>query len=299
MPSLDDHIATYLAALQVEGKTTNTIASYTNSLADFRTLGRKLELPEHANEYAVAHVYALLAAMRDRGSSAAYQHRRHREVKACFSWFKRMGIVDENPFARVPLVRRPQVIKPPFKPAEVQKLLDAQNLKRHAGSRNYALILFLLDTGIRASECVGLHLEDIDWDSRRALVRHGKGEKQRLIGFGERTADALWCYIERFRGLEDGALFRTTKGMDLAGPHSLDVVLKRVGDAAGVEKVHPHRFRHTFATWAIESGAREIDVQLLLGHSDLTMTHRYARTYTSEQAVRAHGELSPVKRLVS
>ena len=58
-------------------------------------------------------------------------------------------------------------------------------------------------------------------------------------------------------------------------------------------KVHPHRFRHTFATWAIESGAREIDVQMLLGHSDLTMTQRYARTYTSEQAVRAHAHAQP------
>src|SRR5665811_1346412 len=59
----------------------------------------------------------------------------------------------------------------------------------------------------------------------------------------------------------------------------------------------PHRFRHTFATWAIQSGAREIDVQMLLGHSDLTMTQRYVRTYTSEQAVQAHAALSPVAQL--
>ncbi len=61
--------------------------------------------------------------------------------------------------------------------------------------------------------------------------------------------------------------------------------------------MHPHRFRHTFATWAIQSGAREIDVQLLLGHSDLAMVQRYSRTYTSEQAVRAHAGLSPVGQL--
>src|SRR5674476_280163 len=83
----------------------------------------------------------------------------------------------------------------------------------------------------------------------------------------------------------------------MTGPGTLEVLLSRIGTRVGVPKVHPHRFRHTFATWAIESGAREIDVQMLLGHSDLTMTQRYARTYTSEQAVRAHATLSPVNRL--
>ena len=61
--------------------------------------------------------------------------------------------------------------------------------------------------------------------------------------------------------------------------------------------MHPHRFRHTFATWAIQSGEREIDVQMLLGHSDLAMVQRYSRTYASEQAVRAHAALSPVGQL--
>ena len=75
------------------------------------------------------------------------------------------------------------------------------------------------------------------------------------------------------------------------------VLLRRIAEQLGLEKVHPHRFRHTFATWAIQSGAREIDVQMLLGHSDLAMVQRYSRTYTSEQAVEAHANLSPVGQL--
>jgi integrase len=70
-----------------------------------------------------------------------------------------------------------------------------------------------------------------------------------------------------------------------------------VAEIAGVEHVHPHRFRHTFATWAIASQAREIDVQTLLGHSSMTMTQRYSRTYSSEQAVAAHASFSPVAQL--
>jgi integrase/recombinase XerD len=297
VPAIDDEITTYLEAIAVEGKTAKTVASYTNSLRDFRAAGRRLGLPEHPDDYQVPHVYAYLSDLRSRGASATYQHRRHREVKACFSWLKRMGLARENVFAKVPLVKRPQVIKPPFDAAGVQALLDSQSQASHSGARNYALILFLLDSGVRASECITFTLADIDWERRRAFVQHGKGEKQRLVGFGPRTADALRHYIKRFRGDQPGALFLTTAGEAMTSAGTLEVILRRIGERAGVAGVHPHRFRHTFATWAIESGAREIDVQLLLGHADLTMTHRYARTFTSEQAVRAHPELSPVNRL--
>jgi integrase/recombinase XerD len=156
-----------------------------------------------------------------------------------------------------------------------------------------------LDSGVRASECIALDVADVDWTRARAFIRHGKGEKQRWVGFGATTAAALRDYVATYRGDAPGPLFLTSAFAPLTSAHSLCVILQRLGERAGVVGVHPHRFRHTFATWAIESGAREIDVQLLLGHSDLTMTHRYARTYTSEQAVRAHAALSPVNRLVS
>ncbi len=298
MPTLDDHITTYLAAIEVEGKTAKTRASYANTLRDFRSTGRALGFPDTPEEFTVAHVYAFLSELRRRGASVLYQHRRHREVKTCFSWLKRMGVVDVNVFARVPLVKMPLTIKEPFNAAEVQRLLDSQNQESAYGARNYALVLFLLDSGVRSSECIAVQFDDVDWDRGRVFIRHGKGEKQRWVGIGPRTVDALLTYVDRFRGNEDGALFQTSAGEDMAGPGTLNVLLRRLGEQAKVSGVHPHRFRHTFATWAIESGAREIDVQMLLGHSDLTMTHRYARTYTSEKAVRAHGELSPVNRLI-
>lgn len=297
MLPLDDHIATYLAAIEVEGKTPKTRRSYANTLADFRRIGASLGFPEFAEEYTVAHVYAFLAEIRRRGYSVLYQHRRHREVKTCFSWLRRMGIVEVNVFARVPLVKMPLTIKEPFNTAEIQRLLDGQNRETLSGSRNYALLLFLLDSGVRASEGVAVQLDDVDWERGRVFIRHGKGEKQRWVGIGPRTQDALLNYVDRYRGETAGALFQTGGGVDFAGPGTLNVLLRRLGEQSAVSHVHPHRFRHTFATWAIESGAREIDVQMLLGHSDLTMTHRYAQTYTSEKAVRAHAELSPVNRL--
>ena len=74
-------------------------------------------------------------------------------------------------------------------------------------------------------------------------------------------------------------------------------MLRRLAERAGVPHVHPHKFRHTFATWAIEAEAREIDVQFLLGHSTPAMVRRYAATYNAEKAARAHARWSPGDRL--
>ena len=111
----------------------------------------------------------------------------------------------------------------------------------------------------------------MDWERHRALVRETKNKRDRWAGFGERAARALCDYIERFRGDQPGELFLTGAGEPMASGNTVRVILRRIAEQLGLEKVHPHRFRHTFATWAIQSGAREIDVQMLLGHSDLAM----------------------------
>ena len=298
MARIDDTIATYLTAIEVERKTPKTIASYAQSLEDFRRVGRRSGLPEAIEDYEVEHVYTFLGDLRRRGAAPGYQNHRHREVRTFFSWCRKMGLVEENVFARVSYAAQEKKIYLPLSRAEARRLLDAQNRSRLKGCREYALILFLLDTGVRVAECLAVQLADIDWEQGRVLV-HGKGQKQRYVGMGERTADALRDYIARFRSESAGPLFLTREGYPFAEENAIRVILRRVGERAGVVNVHPHRFRRTFATWAIESGAHETDVMLLLGHSTLAMTHHYAQTYTSQQAVRAHAALSPVAQLRS
>lgn len=298
MTDIDETIVTYLIACQVEGKSPNTVWSYRTSLAGFRRVGAKLALPDTLEAYTVQHVYAFLNDLRLRGASPAYQHRRHREVKAFFSWCKRFELVPENVFARVPLVKLEQQIVQPLLPAEIHALLSDQDRSVHHDCRNYALLLFLLDTGVRAAECVSVRLDDVDWDRNRVRVLHGKGKKQRWVGIGDETSSVLRDYVARFRGNQDGALFLGTRSRHpIATAHALHVILARLAARACVPGVHPHKFRHTFATMALRAHAREIDVQSLLGHSSLTMVQRYARTYSSEQAVTAHASFSPVAQL--
>ena len=94
--------------------------------------------------------------------------------------------------------------------------------------------------------------------------------------------------------IESGGQTLRDKGR---GNHHMNVMFTRHGVRAGVGQVNPHRFRHTFATWAIRASARELDVQYLLGHSSPMMVRRYSATYDSEQAAAAHAAFSPAMQL--
>ncbi len=131
MTDIDETIATYLIACAVEGKTKNTVWSYRTSLADFRRVGARLVLPDQVEAYAIRDVYAFLNDLRLRGVGPAFQHRRHREVKAFFSWCRRMELVQENVFARVPLVKLEQQTVQPLSAEEIATLLTDQDCSLH------------------------------------------------------------------------------------------------------------------------------------------------------------------------
>ena len=164
--------------------------------------------------------------------SAGTQHRRQREVKAFFSWCRRMDYVEENPFMRVPMVRREQKVVQPFSKEDVTTLLAACNPKTYVGSRMRAMILFLLDTGVRSSELVSIELCDVLFEEGRVRVLNGKGRKQRWTAISEVALAALRTYLEDFRGWSEGHLFQTVDGRPLRN-HHMNVMFTRHGVRAG------------------------------------------------------------------
>lgn len=296
--SLDDGIAEYLLACEIEGKSPRTVQAYQESLRLFRRVCEERDLPAALDEFRPAHIYQFLKAVQDSGVSIGTRHRRFRETRTLFSWALRMGYVSRNPFAGIPNVRLEQKVIQPYTPEEVQALLGICDPETAFGCRNRAIILLLLDTGLRASELLQLTLADIQWDERRLHIRWGKGRKQRVVPLCDRPAAAIREYVDRFRGEAPGCLF-----LGARKPHrplaafSLVTLFDRLGRRAGIHHVHAHRFRHTFATWAIENQARELDVQYLLGHSTSAMVRRYAATYDSAKAATAHASFSPANRL--
>ena len=151
----------------------------------------QLQLPNSVRAFGPAHVYLFMGWVRDRGVSAGTQHRRQREVKAFFSWCRRMDYVEENPFMRVPMVRREQKVVQPFSKDDLTTLLAACNPQSYVGSRMRAMILFLLDTGVRSSELVSIELCDVLFEEGRVRVLNGKGRKQRWTAISEVALAAL------------------------------------------------------------------------------------------------------------
>ena len=294
-PLLPALIATYLARCAVEGKSPRTIAAYRESLARFHRCLREDGAPLNPDQIRPDHVIAYLA--RFAAHRPATRHRAFREVRCFCTWLRAAGYTDNDPFRGLRNVRLPQTIVPPLAPAEIARLIACCDAATVVGRRDRAILLTLLDTGIRCAEAVQLDRADCAWAERRLHVRHGKGGADRIVPFAGRCADALAAYGAD-RGPAPGPLFvaaryaRLNAGVRLR-PNGLKQLLRRLGRAAGVRRVHAHRFRHTFATWAIAHDARELDVQHLLGHSSPEMVRRYSATYGSAQAAQRHAAFSP------
>ena len=151
----------------------------------------------------------------------------------------------------------------------------------------------LLDTGLRAAELLSLTVEAIDWKERRALVL-GKGARERIVGFEAKTLLLLQRY-HRQAGIKDGPLFQSRTGTPLTKA-ALYLAIRRRGEQAGIEGLHPHTFRHTCATRLLEAGMQESNVRVLLGWSrGSRMLERYTQSGAAERALEARGDVRLVK----
>jgi site-specific recombinase XerD len=168
---------------------------------------------------------------------------------------------------------------------------ESSNLLQNA-ARNRAIILLLLDTGLRASEICALRISDLD--VRNSILRaFGKGKKERFIPFSPRTGQAIWRYLAtRKDDRQNDPLFTTRYGHPL-DRDQLRRLLERIGTRAQVSDVHPHRFRHTFAINYLRNGGDTFTLQLLLGHSTMEMVRTYLNLANADLQ-NGHRRASPV-----
>ncbi len=219
----------------------------------------------------------------------------HRKLNTFFSWLTTEEYIEASPMENVrpPLFPRDQI--QPFTEDQVQAILGAAKRAKYP-KRDVAVILFLLDTAVRASELCGLRMQDIDLVGKRAVVL-GKGSKHRPVFFSRATGRALNTYLRGSSREPDDPLFRSEKG-GCFSRSGLFQLIERLGDNAGIEatRCSPHTFRHTAAIWFLRNGGNMFSLQQMLGHSDLKMTSNYLAIADADVQVQ-HTKFSPVERL--
>ena len=232
----------------------------------------------------------------------------HTDLSALWNWGVEEGYVKTNLVRTIqPPDAKPRVVETLSKD-DLEKLLGACAITRSWKSRDYkpqerptadrdrAIVLTLVDTGLRASELCGIKISDVNLNANSIKVL-GKGNKERLVYFGKRTSKALWKVLTpRLKEAGQDEFVFTVGPDDDQRPMTRDVLrrlLARIGQRAGVADVYPHRFRHTFAITYLRNGSDLFTLQELLGHSDMAMVKRYAHIAQTDCAV-AHQKASPV-----
>lgn len=180
----------------------------------------------------------------------------------------------------------------PFTKEEVEALFKACDTTRAATStwrksyvttrptkkRDKALLSLLLDAGVRISEACGIKVSDVDFKNGRILVT-GKGSKSRYVSIGRSCRQAMWSYLSERYPKEtpkpDESFFLDSENWHPLNRDSARNLLKRLGEKAGVSRVHPHRFRHTFAIMYLRNGGDIYTLQKMLGHTSLDMVKNY------------------------
>lgn len=298
--SISTTVAEYILQCRVEGKSYRTVQAYEWTLQRFLKISDRLNFPKIPSRLTRSHILQYLAE--GAHLSEETRHRYFREVRCFFNWLADHEQIERSPFHGIKNVRLPARTKQPFSVSQIANLENACP-NTAVGLRDKAMITVLLDTGIRCSELVSLEIGDLELATRRILVRFGKGNKQRVVSYADRCQQALEAYLA-VRQDTSGPLFFAADGQGslkpgvTLQPNGLKQMLRRLGKRAKVSNVHAHRFRHTFATWAIQHDARELDVQYLLGHSTSDMVRRYSSTYRSEQAAQRHANFSPADQMI-
>lgn len=261
-----DAVASFITAKRTEGCSEKTLSYYRKTIM---TMLAAIDRPPQQIVTDDLRRY-LTDYQKDRGSSKVTIDNIRRILSSFFSWLEDEDYIVKSPIRRIHKVKTAKVIKDTYTDEALELMRD-----HCTTARDLAIIDLLASSGMRVGELVTLNREDINFTERECVVL-GKGNKERLVYFDARTKIHLQNYVEGRRD-DNPALFVSLRApyrrLQIGG---VETRLRELGQKLHIPKVHPHKFRRTMATTAIDKGMPIEQVQQLLGHQKIDTTMHYA-----------------------
>ena len=273
----------YIKSKKVEGLSDRTIDYYENTL-------KKLEEWSIKSFINLTHIdireFLVFYQELNNCSKISIDNVR-RVLSSFFSWLELEEYIMINPMRKIPKVKFEKKVKKAFTDKEIEILRnDLENRRKSRFKvRDQAIFEFLLSSGVRVSELCGIDTYKVNFEDNSVIVL-GKGNKERLVYFSERTSHLLQLMIqERKPNINEPALFLNTKNNRLQ-KYGVEKIIHKLGEKNHIE-AYPHKFRRTFATRLVRKGMPIDQVQQLLGHTSLEVTLRYVES-DEESLKRVH-----------
>ncbi len=278
--SLNKEIKNYLDYIFLEkGLSENTLVSYKNdiySFANFLLEKEKKQFLETTSD----DILAFLNELSELGLSSVSRSRYLSGLRGLFKFLLSKNMVTSDPTEIIELPKSRRLLPETLTYEEITVIIEAPDINKLAGIRDRAMFEVMYACGLRVTELVDLKCKDVIFDLEIIRV-FGKGSKERIVPIGLPALNCIKTYLEKSRvmlfkpNISDDTLFLNQRGKKLtrAGIWKL---LKEYAEKSGIKKkVHPHLFRHSFATHLLEGGADLRAVQEMLGHSDISTTQIY------------------------
>lgn len=262
----EEYLQMFLNAKKIEGCSERTIQYYRVTVERFLKVVQKRirkVTAEEIRQYLVEY-----QSVNNCGKTTIDNIRRN--ISSFFSWLEEEDYILKSPMRKIHKIRAPKIIKTIISDEEIEKLRDACT-----EMRDLAVVDLLYSTGIRVGELVRLNRKDIDFSERECIV-FGKGDKERKVYFDARTKIHLQRYLASRSDSNEALIVGVNAPFARLNIRGVEIRLRELGRKADVERIHPHKFRRTMATRAIDKGMPIEQVQKILGHSQIDTTMQYA-----------------------
>lgn len=293
----DSAVDLFLRDGKIRNISPHTIGFYRQELGKFQRILDKQGVPTDPNKI-TEHILKenVILYLMEAGQKETSINCVLRAVRTLFNFLVKEGYLLRSPMAKMTLVRQKKPIIKTFTTEQLHRILGQADQKTFVGVRDYTIMMFFAETGVRVRELVDIKVSDVNWKDGVVKI-DGKNTRERLVPFQTVMKKQLSKYVSLRGELDHDSLFVTIDNTPLT-IRQVQEQIAFYGVRAGIKDVRcsPHTFRHTFAKMSVQNGADVFALQAVLGHASLDQVRTYVNLFSSEVRDK-HRKFSPLEKM--